>query len=1145
MNKKLLTKGSFQQKLTKLLRTMKLAAMLILLGTLSVNASVYSQATKLNLSSKGSTIRQVFDEIEKQSKYKFFYFNEQIDDSRKVNIQFTNKTVEEVLNQLFDNKNVKYKVFDNNLVVISPVVENNNNNVVNTDNEEVRQKQKITGSVIDAATGEAMPGVNVVVEGTTVGVSTDVNGKFSINVTKPNAILIFSFIGYNNERVALSGQNAVNVKLISEVKKLDEVVVVGYGQQKKASVVGSIVQTKGDVLERAGGVSNIGSALTGALPGVITVSTTGSPGNESPKIYIRGSSTWNNSDPLVLVDGIERDMSSVDISSVENISVLKDASATAVYGVKGANGVILITTKRGQEGKANIRVTINNTMKMPSKLATKYDAYDALRYRDLSIERELGLYPSGWGKYTPYSELYKYRNPSSQAQAELYPNIDWQDALVKKFTMDHNASLNISGGTQFVKYFTSIDYQDESDILKHWDNGKTYDPGYGYQRWNVRSNVDINLTKTTVFSANLAGSYGVKQDAYGQDAWEYRIWQSIYSVPPDVYYPRYSDGSWGYYPPNTVATINSASTLANNGVRKTTTKQINTDYTLSQDLGMILKGLSVKGTLSFDNTFVSVGGIYDDGSVQEKYIDPVTGVVKYSRYLGTNQFDWIPYHWGTNTDAANNAATFRKLYYQVQMNYAQKFGEHNVTGMGLFSRDNYASGNDFPYLREDWVGRFTYDYASKYFIEVNGAYNGSERFSSDHRFAFFPSTALGWMITEEKFMKNIKFLNVLKLRASWGQVGSDNYASSSNNRWLYMTQWGYGGNASLSTTGGSSPYAWWYVKSEGNTDIHWEKVTKKNLGIDYAFLGGLFAGSVDFFHDYRTDILLDGGSRAVPSYFGTTPATANLGKVRAHGYEISLRVNKQLNKNLRVWGDFNMSHSVNKIIEADDPQLKDEYQKKEGKSIGQNYSYVTNGYYNNWDQVYGSTKLNTYDNEKLPGTLNVIDYNADGVIDNKDQAPYGYPETPQNTYNATIGCEWKGFSLLLQFYGVNNCNRYLELKSFSSNLDNVYKQGSYWSKDNTTASSPLPRWNSHMDYYSGSTLYLYDGSYLRLKNVEIAYTFKQDALKEVGINSLRIYLNGDNLLLWTKMPDDREVNMGNSTAYPTVRRVNLGLNVTF
>ena len=281
-------------------------------------------------------------------------------------------------------------------------------------------------------------------------------------------------------------------------------------------------------------------------------------------------------------------------------------------------------------------------MKIPSLLASKYDSYDSIKIRNLAIEHELGLSPSSWSKYVPSAELEKYRNPSSQAEAERYPNVDWGDELIKNSVMSYNGSANVSGGTAFVKYFTAIDFLKEGDIIKKLDNGKSYEPGYGFNRINVRSNLDFNLTKTTVLTTNLAGSYGVKQDAWGQDSWEYRIWQSIYSNAPNIYYPKYTDGGWGYYPQEQVSTVNSLATMANNGVRKTITTRINTDFTLKQDLGMILKGLSAKGTFSFDNSFISQGGIYDNGAIQQQYINPVTGEVTLSQYLGTNQFDWIP-----------------------------------------------------------------------------------------------------------------------------------------------------------------------------------------------------------------------------------------------------------------------------------------------------------------------------------------------------------------------------------------------------------------------------------------------------------------------------------------------------------------------
>lgn len=1102
-------------------------------------------AQSVSFALKDASYEKLFTEIHKQTGTNFFYNAKQLEKAGTITIAVTDEPVESVLKESFVNKPFKFSTVNGTIVIEKkpkgPGIVTDRNNSADAQSP---QPILIKGRIVDQA-GTPLVRANVLIKGSEKGTQSDVNGNFSLNVDNYATILVVSYVGFETQEVSLKDKSAdIHVTLKPDLRALPDVVVVGYGTQKKASVVASIVQVKGSVLEQKGGVSSLGAALTGTLPGVITVASQGTPGHEDPQIYIRGQSTWNNSAPLVLVDGIERPMNTVDIGSVESISVLKDASATAVFGVKGANGVILITTKRGKEGKADIRFTANTTVKVPSKLASKYDAYDAIRIRDMAIENELGVSPGSWNSYVPVAELNKYRNPSSKAEAERYPNIDWQDELVKKAAMSYNASVNVSGGTSLVKYFTSLDYLKEGDILKKINNGKTYQPGYGFQRVNVRSNLDFNLTKTTVLSTDLFGSYGVTQDAYGQDAWQYRIWQSIYSNAPDIYYPRYADGGWGYYPPETVSTINSLATLGNNGVRETKSLQISTDFILKQDLGAILPGLSARVDLSMDNNFQSQGGIYDNGNIQQEYIDPVTGNVTYSQFLGTNQFDWIPPRWSPRADGVQNGATYRKLFYQAQLNYAMKFGKHNVTAMGLFSRDKYATGSEFEHYREDWVSRITYNYGQRYFAEFNGAYNGSEKFGPNYRFAFFPSAAFGWMLSNEKFMQNQNVINKLKFRFSYGLVGSDNV----NGRWLYMTQWSYGGNAQLgSAAGQSSPYTWWSEAhtNVGNPDIHWEQVAKTNFGVDYTLFNNLLSGSVDVFNDYRTDILLNGSNRAVPSYFGVQPATANLGKVRNKGYEVDLRIQKSVSKNLHLWGNLSITHAKNRIIDADNPQLLDDYRKSAGKPIGQPRSYVNGGYYNNWDQVYGSTPLNTYDDQKLPGWRDMIDYNADGVVDDKDVVPYGYPEQPQNTYNATVGVDWKGFSAYVQFYGVNNNNRYLQLVSFGGqyHYDNAYKQGSYWSKDNENAAVPIPRYASQVPYYG--TTYLYQGAYVRLKNAELAYTFTANQLTRVGIKSLRVYVNGDNLILWTKMPDDREVDRGASTAYPTVRRFNLGCNINF
>ncbi len=1011
-----------------------------------------------------------------------------------------------------------------------------------------QQRQTVRGTVVDSA-NEPLIGVAVTVKNNPgVGVVTDIDGKFSITLEGNNTVLEFSFLGMERQSIDVKGRSDIRVVMKEDTKIFDEVIIVGYGQQRKASVVGAITQTTGEVLERAAGITNIAGALTGTLPGVTTISSSGMPGEEEPMVLIRSASSWNNREPLVLVDGIERPMSSVDISSVQNISVLKDASATAVYGVKGANGVILITTKRGREGSAKIDVGANVTLKAPSKLPNKLDSYGALMARNVAIEHELGVSPESWAYIRPQSIINKYRNPANLEEAERYPNVDWQKELFNDYAMSYNANVNVSGGTPFVKYFTSADFVHEGDLFKVWDNGRNYQSGYGFNRINVRSNLDFKLTSSTIFKVNLAGSTGAKKSPWGQtNSSDWAVaqqWAGAYNIAPDVFLPKYADGSWGYYP-NISNVSNSAANLALAGVMTTTTTRINTDFVLEQDLAFVTKGLNFRGTVSWDNVFVEynrgVNDLYNDA--QFKWVDPDTGVAYYRKeYENNNKFDFMQsVLWTTQPGTVRNDFTQRNLYYQLQLNWGRSFGSHGVTGMGLFSRQERATGNMIPTFREDWAFRGTYDYAGKYFLEYNGAYNGSEKFGAGYKFAFFSSGAVGWMISEESFMESFEFLDMLKLRASYGEIGDD-----SGDRFLFMTQWAYGGNSSLDLNQGTSPYTWYREAAIGNPDVRWETVRKLNLGMDYAVFNGLLAGSVEFFRDKRYDILVRGGDRAVPSYFGVTPPTANLGRVQTSGYEIEVRVNKVFPSRLRLWSDLSMTHAKNKILERDDPALLPAYQKNAGYSINQNRSFVETGFANTYDELYGTTPHSTNDRFKLPGDYQIIDFNGDGVIDNLDQVPYGYSDAPQNAYNATVGFEYKGFSAFVQFYGVTNVSRYVPLNSFGSSLNTVYDLGTWWSRETPNADLTVPRWMSTPSYNQG-TQFLFDGSYIRLKNAEVAYTFNHGWIRNVGFNSLKIFLNGNNLWVWSKMPDDRESNFaggGGQGAYPTVRRYNLGIRFT-
>ena len=1028
------------------------------------------------------------------------------------------------------------------------------------------QKIQVKGNLVDG-TGEPLIGATVKVKGNAgVGAVTDFDGNFSISVPSENSILVFTYVGMKTKEVKIGTKREFKLTLEDD-NAIGEVVVVGYGQQKKASVVGAITQTTGKVLERAGGVSDIGSALTGNLPGVITSSSSGMPGDEDPKIVIRGVSSWNSSDPLILVDGIERPMSSVDIHSVQSISVLKDASATAVYGVKGANGVILITTKRGTEGKAKISASASTALKLVSKLPETYGSADALYYANQAIRHELGLSPSSWGDIRSTEFIDKYNAPSGSIDpetgllmSERYPDVDWQKELFKDYAMSYNANVNIAGGTKAVKYYAAIDYQHEGDLFREWNNNRGYTSGYGFNRINVRSNLDFQLTKTTTLKANLSGSHGIRKSPYGLEkgSWaETQLWQAAYSAPHDTFLPQYSDGVWGYFPKDEQGSPNSVTQLALHGEQATTTTRINTDFTLEQDLSFITKGLKASAIVSWDNVFVEASrGVNDlDHAAQYKYIDPITGVVTYKQKPGgKNNFDFVEtIAWKTDAGALNNNLTQRNLFYQAQLYWGRKFGQHDVTAMGVFNRSERATGSQFTNYREDWAFRTTYNYADRYMLEYNGAYNGSEKFSKDNRFAFFNSGAIGWNVANEKWFKPVaetkvfgrNLVDILKLRYSYGEIGEDNVWE----RWLYQTTWAYGGKTHLDSTnpGNESIYTWYKEAKVGNPDIHWEKAIKQNFGIDYAFLGGLVAGSLEFFSEKRSDIMIAGSSRSVPFYFGASAPYMNKGRTKTTGYELEVRLKYDFANGIHAYANMNMTHAKNVVTEHDDPVMLPSYQKNVGYSIGQAKSYLDNGTAQSWDDVIAMTPHNTNDNQKLPGQYIITDFNGDGVIDTNDSAPYGFTGTPQNTYNATIGIDYKGFSIYAQFYGVTNVSRYVAFNSLpKSYLHTVFKEGAYWSPS-TPDGIPSLRMNSTPSYYEG-TRFLYDGSFCRLKNLEVAYTWNGGWIKSLGLSMLKVYVNGNNLFLWTDMPDDRESNfagtgLASQGAYPTMKRINFGFKL--
>ena len=1015
-------------------------------------------------------------------------------------------------------------------------------------------QEKITGTVKDKD-GNLLPSVSILQKGTNNGNSSDFDGNFSITLTLGPKILVFSYLGYETLEVQIGSKKNLNIILKESAETLDEIVIVGYGTQKKESVVGAISQIKGeDLMERTAGIANMEEALQGNIPGVTAIQGSGVPGENNMRIFVRGRSSWNGTGgPLILVDGIKRSMTDIDMNDVENISVLKDASATAVFGVEGANGVIIITTKRGKIGKAQLSLNVNSTIKMVSQLPEKLDSYSALLQANSAILRGVAQAPNTWNNYTPLPIVDRYLNPSSLEQSYIYPNVNWEDELLKDFAQDYRVNLSVRGGNKKTKYFGSLAYQTVSDIFDggKYDNGRGYLGEYRYDRFNFRSNIDFNITSTTEFSVSLGGFTGVRESPSGLG----NVTNGLYLIAPTLYPPVYPDGVYGNPFSYFNVYVNPVESLQAKGYNTYRTFQINTDFILKQKLDFITKGLSFKGRFSLDNTQRSRQDLNDGGVIYRVY-DGDQEVLLTPDV--TTRFGYVQDPWNLETSEVEEGQRSRRMVYDFSFNYNRTFADkHNLTALFLVRRQESANGsggiNAFPRYREDWVGRVTYNYDSRYFIDINGAYNGSEQYGPGYRFDLFPSVALGWTITNESFMeKSDNWLNNLKIRGSYGLVGDDNFPTSGG-RWRWLTQWESGSSAYLvpSTYGGRSPYNFYREAIVGNPNLQWEEAVKYNIGAEFTFFDGLLTGEVDYFAENRDKVVVLNNRRQA-DLGGSTAPPANIGVTEVRGYEIVLGSSYTFDNGLNLFGDFNFTQAIDKTIVRDDPFFTPEYLQQAGYTIGQGRSAIPAGILTSWDDVYMSTPQNQNQNFTRVGYYDVVDFDGDGVYDNNfDNAPFGYPNQPQRTWSATLGARYKGFSISAQLYGTQNASRLFSNSTFSNSTPLIFAQDlDYWTVDtpNNTDTQPsfgVPGATNPRDNWL-------DGSITRLRAVSLSYDIPKNTCKKLGLQKLQLFVNGNNLFLWSDMPDDREFNRtGTNLAtqqrgdYPTLKRFNFGFNMNF
>ena len=1012
----------------------------------------------------------------------------------------------------------------------------------------LQAQERISGVVKDVG-GMPLPGVSVIQKGTSRGASTDFDGNYSVELTSGEKTLVFSYLGFKTVEIPVKGRTTIDVNLEEDIASLDEVVIVGYGTQRKESVVAAITQVKGeDLMERTGGVTNIEEALQGNLPGVTAIQSGGTPGEDNMRIFIRGRSSWNgNGDPLVLVDGVKRSMNDIDMNDIENLSVLKDASATAVFGVEGANGVVLITTKRGQVGKAELSLTFNTTIKTVSQLPEKLDSYNSLLEANSAILRGVAQQPLTWNNYTPLDIVDRYRNPASLEESYIYPNVDWEDELLKDFAQDYRVNLSVRGGNKTAKYFGSLAYQTVDDIFDggKYDNGRGYLGEYRYDRFNFRSNIDFNITNTTELSVSLAGFLGIRESPGNLG----NVTNGLYLIAPSLYTPVYPDGLYGQPFSYFQVYVNPVTTLSAQGYDTFRTFQVNSDFILKQKLDFVTEGLSFQGRFSLDNTQRSRQDLNDGGVIYRVYDGDREEILIPDN---NTRFGYVQDPWDLETSEVENNQRERQMVYDFSLNYNKTFGEkHDITGLFLVRRQQFARGSAFPRYREDWVGRVTYSYDSRYFLDINGAYNGSEKFGPGFRFDLFPSFAAGWTVSNESFMQNADWLNLLKFRGSYGVVGDDNFTG----RFRYLSQWESGGSAFLVPSAyqgnsGRSPYTFYREDVVGNPNLQWESATKYNIGAEFNLFNSLLTGEIDYFFEERDNIVITGNQiQTLPNFFGATPPDINRGIVEISGFEVVLGSNYTFGNGLNIFGDFNFTQAIDKVIRRDDPFLQAAYLNDAGFTIGQRRTAIPAGILTNWDDVYMSTPQNENQNLTRVGYYDLVDFDGDGVYNsNFDNAPFGFPEQPQRNWAATLGARYKGFSISAQLYGTQNASRLFSNQTFGNSTPLIFTQDlDYWTIDtpNNTDTQPsfgVPGAPNPRDNWL-------DGSLTRLRAVSLSYDIPKETCEKFGLKKLQFFANGNNLFLWSDMPDDREFNSSGAAQsrgdYPTLKRFNLGLNMNF
>lgn len=1078
----------------------------------------------ISVKGQAMTIKQAIQLIEKNSNYTFFYNAADLKNTTNKNLNCEG-TIEEVLKEVFKGSGITYMIKGNEIILKV--------NKEEATQQQPKKKRTVTGTVVDAENGDPVIDATVVVKGQKDGVITDLDGNFTIAISGSKAQLEFSYIGYRKKTVDVGDLGVINVKMESDNQLLSEVVVVGAGTQKKVSVTGSITSVKG--LELKAPSSSLTTSFAGKLAGVISMTSTGEPGAAS-EFYIRGVSTFGGrATPLILLDDVEistADLNNIPAETIESFSILKDASATAIYGARGANGVMLITTKTGKENeKTRINVTVENSFNKPMNFP---DFVNGATWMEMYNEAQLTRNPGATPKYSQLD----IDNTRNQVNPYIYPDVQWKDVIFKNMNMNQRANVNISGGGSKASYYMSLQANHDTGLL---DTKKVYSYNNNINNWgyNFQNNISYKITSTTKIDLHMNAQIRNKKgpnystsDLFAQMLYCNPInFPVTFPAQPGDTHIRFGNAIWTG---SSVRTNPYAYMLSS--FKEYNENTLNTSLKINQKLDFVTKGLSVQAMVNWKNWA---------SSSYNRTIEPYYYGIKGGSYNPSNPTDYEIERLGTSgTDYLKTSdiskASDQTFYLDARVNYDRQFNLHHVTGMLMYMQREYRS-SVLPERNQGFSGRFTYDYGQRYLVELNFGYNGTERLAKKERFEFFPAVSLGWVISNEKFFEPMtKYIDNLKIRGSYGLVGSDETGLSAGaQHFLYIDQ------VSLNnigfTTGVDMNYTLYgpLVTNYAVVNGGWERVKKLDIGIDLELFRQLTI-TADYFNEKRYNILLH--REAWPESLGyyTAKPWSNKGKVDNWGIELSVNWRKEFTKDLYVDFRGNFTYTENKYVNLDEPVYPYVWKTSTGKPLSRTTGYIAQGLFSSQEEIDNSPTQNLGSTVK-PGDIKYRDVNGDGKIDGSDQvmiSPYG--TTPRIQYGLGMNVTYKKFDFGVFFNG--SAKRTIMISGISPFGQSDYNvmqfiADDYWSESNPNPNAKYPRLGLTSSQTANntvaSTYWMRNGNFIRFKTLELGYKFKYG----------RVYLNGDNIAVFSPFKLwDPELSWN---AYPLQRTFNIGVQLNF